>query len=76
MPLGTVHYVDEKGKTTEAASTDSSVQALFYLERREALVVVTRSLLLSLFVVRPEGEAEEVMKVGGQQGGRAGLHPT
>lgn len=68
--------MDEKGKTTEAASTDSSVQALFYLERREALVVVTRSLLLSLFVVRPAGEAEEVMKVGGQQGGRAGLHPT
>ncbi|XP_025772526.1 intraflagellar transport protein 140 homolog [Puma concolor] len=72
---GTVHYVDEKGKTTEAASTDSSVQALFYLERREALVVVTRSLLLSLFVVRPEGEAEEVMKVklSGKTGHRADI---
>ncbi|XP_045317998.1 intraflagellar transport protein 140 homolog [Leopardus geoffroyi] len=72
---GTLHYVDEKGKTTEAASTDSSVQALFYLERREALVVVTRSLLLSLFVVRPEGEAEEVMKVklSGKTGHRADI---
>ncbi|XP_043416969.1 intraflagellar transport protein 140 homolog [Prionailurus bengalensis] len=72
---GTVHYVDEKGKTTEAASTDSSVQALFYLERREALVVVTRSLLLSLFVVRPEGQAEEVMKVklSGKTGHRADI---
>ncbi|XP_049491336.1 intraflagellar transport protein 140 homolog [Panthera uncia] len=72
---GTVHYVDEKGKTTEAASTDSSVQALFYLERREALVVVTRSLLLSLFVVRPAGEAEEVMKVklSGKTGHRADI---
>ncbi|XP_039102700.1 intraflagellar transport protein 140 homolog [Hyaena hyaena] len=60
---GTVHYVDEKGTTTQVASTDSSVQTLFYLERREALVVVTQSLLLSLYVVRPEGQAEEVMKV-------------
>ncbi|XP_078296404.1 intraflagellar transport protein 140 homolog [Panthera onca] len=72
---GTVRYVDEKGKTTEAASTDSSVQALFYLERREALVVVTRSLLLSLFMVRPAGEAEEVMKVklSGKTGHRADI---
>lgn len=57
--------MDEKGTTTQVASTDSSVQTLFYLERREALVVVTQSLLLSLYVVRPEGQAEEVMKVGG-----------
>lgn len=60
---GTVHYVDEKGKTAQVASTDSSVQMLFYIEKREALVVVTQNLLLSLYVVTPEGEAEEVMKV-------------
>ncbi|XP_047569112.1 intraflagellar transport protein 140 homolog [Lutra lutra] len=60
---GTVHYVDEKGKTTRVASTDSSVQMLFYIEKKEALVVVTQNLLLSLYAVRPEGEAEEVMKV-------------
>ncbi|XP_004750849.1 intraflagellar transport protein 140 homolog isoform X2 [Mustela putorius furo] len=60
---GTVHYVDEKGKTTRVASTDSSVQTLFYIEKKEALVVVTQNLLLSLYAVRPEGEAEEVMKV-------------
>lgn len=70
LPLGTVHYVDEKGKTTQVASTDSSVQTLFYIEEREALVVVTQNLLLSLYVVRPEGEAEEVMKVGGTVGSR------
>lgn len=67
LPLGTVHYVDEKGKTTQVASTDSSIQTLFYIEQREALVVVTQNLLLSLYAVRPEGEAEEVMKVGGQR---------
>lgn len=56
--------MDEKGKTTQLASTDSSIQTLFYLEKREALVVVTENLLLSLYSVTPEGRAEEVMKVG------------
>uniref|UniRef100_A0A8C6GVE3 Intraflagellar transport protein 140 homolog n=1 Tax=Mus spicilegus TaxID=10103 RepID=A0A8C6GVE3_MUSSI len=72
---GTVHYVDEKGKTAQVASTDSSIQTLFYIERREALVVVTENLLLSLYVVTPEGEAEEVMKVklSGKTGCRADI---
>lgn len=56
--------MDEKGKTTQLASTDSSIQTLFYLEKREALVVVTENLLLSLYSVTPDGKAEEVMKVG------------
>ncbi|XP_045849639.1 intraflagellar transport protein 140 homolog [Meles meles] len=60
---GTVHYVDEKGKSSRVASTDSSVQTLFYIEKKAALVVVTQNLLLSLYAVRPEGGAEEVMKV-------------
>ncbi|XP_073915300.1 intraflagellar transport protein 140 homolog isoform X2 [Castor canadensis] len=60
---GSVHYVDEKGKTAQVASTDSAIQTLFYIEKREALVVVTENLLLSLYMVTPEGEAEEVMKV-------------
>lgn len=67
-----MHYVDEKGKTTQVASTDSSIQTLFYLEKREALVVVTENLLLSLYLVTPEGEANEVMKVGGGAGLRLG----
>ncbi|XP_045676873.1 intraflagellar transport protein 140 homolog [Phyllostomus hastatus] len=72
---GTVHYVDEKGKTTQAASTNSSIQMLFYIEKREALVVVTENLLLSLYLVTPEGEAEEVMKVklSGKTGHRADI---
>lgn len=60
--------MDEKGKTTQVASTNSSIQMLFYIEKREALVVVTENLLLSLYLVTPEGEAEEVMKVGGGAG--------
>ncbi|XP_012866719.1 PREDICTED: intraflagellar transport protein 140 homolog [Dipodomys ordii] len=72
---GSVHYVDEKGKTTQVASTDSAIQTLFYIEKREALVVVTEKLLLSLYVVTPEGEAEEVMKVklSGKTGHRADI---
>ncbi|TKC51497.1 hypothetical protein EI555_020036, partial [Monodon monoceros] len=72
---GTVHYVDEKGRTARVASTDSSVQTLFYLEKREVLVAVTESLLLCLFTVMPEGTAEEVMKVklSGNMGRRANV---
>ncbi|KAM5328101.1 intraflagellar transport protein 140 homolog isoform 1-T2 [Glossophaga mutica] len=72
---GTVHYVDEKGKTTQVASTNSSIQMLFYIEKREALVVVTENLLLALYLVTPEGEAEEVMKVklSGKTGHRADI---
>ncbi|XP_032702013.1 intraflagellar transport protein 140 homolog [Lontra canadensis] len=72
---GTVHYVDEKGKTTRVASTDSAVQTLFYIEKKEALVVVTQNLLLSRYAVRPEGEAEEVMRVklSGKTGHRADI---
>nr|XP_021492824.1 intraflagellar transport protein 140 homolog isoform X2 [Meriones unguiculatus] len=71
----TVHYVDEKGKTAQVAFTDSSIQTLFYIEKREALVVVTQNLLLSLYVVTPDGEAEEVMKVklSGKTGRRADI---
>ncbi|XP_034526547.1 intraflagellar transport protein 140 homolog isoform X3 [Ailuropoda melanoleuca] len=72
---GTVHYVDEKGKTTRVASTDSPIHTLLYMEQREALVVVTQKLLLSLYAVRPGGKAEEVMKVklSGKTGHRADM---
>uniref|UniRef100_A0A8C5KRC3 Intraflagellar transport 140 n=1 Tax=Jaculus jaculus TaxID=51337 RepID=A0A8C5KRC3_JACJA len=72
---GTVHYVNEKGKTAQVASADSSIQTLFYIEKREALVVVTENLLLSLHLVAPGGGAEEVMKVklSGKTGRRADI---
>ncbi|XP_037363715.1 intraflagellar transport protein 140 homolog [Talpa occidentalis] len=72
---GTVHYVDEKGQTARAAATDGAIHTLHYMERREALVVVTESLLLSLLLVPRQGEAEEVMKVklSGRTGRRADI---
>lgn len=63
LPSGTVHYVDEKGKSTQVAAAASTVHTLFYMDKREALVVVTENLLLSLYVVTPDGQVEEVMKV-------------
>ncbi|ELW67793.1 Intraflagellar transport protein 140 like protein [Tupaia chinensis] len=72
---GTVHSVDEKGRTSPLASVDGPLQALFCIEKREALVVVTESLLLSLYAVTAEGEAREVMKVklSGKPGRRADI---
>ncbi|XP_061206742.1 intraflagellar transport protein 140 homolog isoform X2 [Neopsephotus bourkii] len=60
---GSVHYVDEKGKTRHVLSTDSLIQKLLFMEEREVLVVITENLQLSLHAITPEGEAEELMKV-------------
>ncbi|NWV12062.1 IF140 protein, partial [Ptilonorhynchus violaceus] len=60
---GSVHYVNEKGKTRQVLSMDSLVQKFLLLEERDVLLVVTENLQLSLHAVTPEGEAEELMKV-------------
>lgn len=70
---GKVHSVDERGRTAVLLTVDSPVQKLFYLEKREALAVVTESLTLSQYTLGPEGGAQEIMKVklSGQSGRRA-----
>ncbi|NXC31540.1 IF140 protein, partial [Campylorhamphus procurvoides] len=60
---GSVHYVNEKGKTRQVLSTDSLVRKLLLLEDRDVLLVITENLQLSLHALTPEGEAEELMKV-------------
>lgn len=65
---GSVHYVNEKGKTRHVLSTDSLVQKLLFVEEREVLVVITENLQLSLHAITPEGEAEELMKVRDYRG--------
>ncbi|NXV35214.1 IF140 protein, partial [Rissa tridactyla] len=60
---GSVHYVNEKGKTRRVLSTDSLVQKLLFMEERDVLVVITENLQLSLHAITLEGEAEELMKV-------------
>ncbi|XP_037670915.1 intraflagellar transport protein 140 homolog isoform X2 [Choloepus didactylus] len=70
---GSVHYVDEQGQTAWAAATEGPIHTLLYVEKQEALVVVTENLLLSLFTLTPEGRAQEVLKVklSGKTGRRA-----
>ncbi|XP_068886209.1 intraflagellar transport protein 140 homolog isoform X2 [Aphelocoma coerulescens] len=63
MTDGSVHYVNEKGKTRHVLSTDSLVRKLLLLEERDVLLVITENLQLSLHAVSPNGEAEELMKV-------------
>ncbi|XP_056152909.1 intraflagellar transport protein 140 homolog isoform X2 [Lampris incognitus] len=60
---GKVHSVDERGQTNTLFSVDNPIQKLFFLERREALVVVTETLTLSQYTLGPEGGAQELMKV-------------
>ncbi|KAM9124680.1 intraflagellar transport protein 140 homolog isoform 2-T2 [Pangshura tecta] len=60
---GSVHYVNEKGKTSYALSTDSPIQKLLIMEKKDVLVVITENLLLSMYTITLEGEAEEIMKV-------------
>lgn len=69
---GNVHYVNERGKTSHALTTESSVQKLLFMEK-DVLVVITETLLLSLHKISLEGETEEVMKV--KLSGKTG-HPA
>ncbi|XP_050824035.1 intraflagellar transport protein 140 homolog isoform X4 [Gopherus flavomarginatus] len=64
---GSVHYVNEKGKTSHALSTDSPIQKLLIMEKRDVLVVITENLLLSMYTITFEGEAEEIMKWGSRK---------
>ncbi|ETE71482.1 hypothetical protein L345_02700, partial [Ophiophagus hannah] len=59
---GTVHYVSERGKTSQALIIETSIQKMLFMER-DILVIITETLLLSLHKISPEGEAEELLKV-------------
>lgn len=61
---GTVHYVNDRGKTSHLLTAENSVQKLLFMEKKDVLVLITDALLLSLHKICPEGEAEELMKVG------------
>lgn len=63
MYIGKVHYVDEHCKTSLLLSVEGAIKKLFYLEKREALAVITETLMLSQYTLGPEGGAQEFMKV-------------
>lgn len=61
--LGKVHGVDEFCKTSTLLSVEGAIKKLFYLEKREALAVITETMMLSQYTLGPEGGAQEFMKV-------------
>lgn len=61
--IGKVHSVDENGKTSTLLSVEGAIKKLLYLEKREALAVITETLMLSQYTLGPEGGAQEFMKV-------------
>ncbi|KAM4526087.1 intraflagellar transport protein 140 homolog [Fundulus diaphanus] len=60
---GKVHAVDERCKTSLLFGVETSIKKLFYLEKRDALAVITDALMLSQYTLGPEGGAHEFMKV-------------
>ncbi|KAM4524435.1 intraflagellar transport protein 140 homolog [Odontesthes bonariensis] len=60
---GKVHSMDEHCKTNALLSVEGSIKKLFYLEKRDALAVVTDTLMLSQYTLGPEGGAHEFLKV-------------
>lgn len=61
--IGKVHSVDEHGKTSTLLSVEGAIKKLFYLEKREALAVITETMMLSQYTLGLEGGAQEFMKV-------------
>lgn len=55
--------MDEQCKTSTLLSVEGSIKKLLYLERTEALAVITDTLMLSQYTLGPEGGAQEFMKV-------------
>uniref|UniRef100_A0A669DHS2 Intraflagellar transport 140 n=1 Tax=Oreochromis niloticus TaxID=8128 RepID=A0A669DHS2_ORENI len=59
---GKVHSVDEYCKTSVLLSVEGSIKKLLYLEKTEALAVITENLMLSQYALGPEGGAQEIMR--------------
>ena len=61
--IGKVHSVDEHCQTSTLLSVEGAIKKLLYLEKREALAVITETMMLSQYTLGPEGGAQEFMKV-------------
>ena len=61
--VGTVYYVDDKGRAAECFKADGAVKFLLYSEGKDVLVVVTEGLILSQHRVAHDGSTTEVAKV-------------
>lgn len=61
--VGTVYFVDDKGRAAECFKADGAVKFLLYSEGRDVIVVVTEGLILSQHRVAHDGTTTEVAKV-------------
>lgn len=55
--------MDEHCKTSTLLTVEAAIKKLIFLEKREALAVITENLMLSQYTLGPEGGAQEFMKV-------------
>lgn len=63
MYAGKIHCVDEHCKTNMLFTVEGAIKKLIFLEKREALAVITDNLMLSQYSLGPEGGAQEFMTV-------------
>ena len=73
VTIGSVYFVDDKGRSTQCFTADSAVRFLLYGEGRDMIVVVTDGLVLSQLKVAHDGTISEFAKVcEGQKGSQDG----
>ncbi|XP_072275167.1 intraflagellar transport protein 140 homolog [Pyxicephalus adspersus] len=60
---GSIHWVNEQGKSNQIIVMDSPVRKLLFIEKKSMLVVISENFVLSRFFITPEGDAEEISKV-------------
>ena len=61
--VGSVYFVDDKGRCTQCFSAEGPVKFLLYSEGKDMIVVVTEGLILSQHRVAHDGTTSEVAKV-------------
>ena len=61
--LGSVYFLDDRGKCKKCYQLETPVKYLLYHESRDAIVVVTENLMLSQHSLQPDGEYTEISKV-------------
>ena len=61
--VGSVYFVDDKGRATQCFTADGAVKFLLYSEGKDMIVVVTDGLILSQHRVAHDGTTSEVAKV-------------
>lgn len=63
LSIGTVHYIDDKGRCSQAFIADGPIKTLLYCEGKDVLVAVTDGLILTQHNVNKDGSTTEFMKV-------------